>query len=79
MLRSGSRMRRGVSTQMGFLCAPVPPALSGRLNEHSTRADMNWLVNQIGHELDGDAPLPAIQVPSESGPGYHGDSDMVLG
>jgi hypothetical protein len=59
-------------TQMGFLCAPVPPALGGRLNEHSTRADMNWLVNQIGHELDGDAPLPAIQVRANPDPGITG-------
>ena len=59
-------------TQMGFLCAPVPPALGGRLNEHSTRADMNWLVNQIGHELDGDAPLPAIEVRANPDPGITG-------
>lgn len=59
-------------TQMGFLCAPVPPGLGGRLNEHSTRADMDWLIARMGWELDGDAPLPALQIQANPDPGITG-------
>jgi hypothetical protein len=59
-------------TQMGFVCEPAPPALAGRLHERSTRVDTSWLINQIGRELDGDAPLPGIQINANPDPGITG-------
>ena len=59
-------------TQMGFLCEPAPLALAGRLNERSTRVDMNWLIDQLGRELDGDAVLPDIQIRANPDPGITG-------
>jgi len=59
-------------TQMGFLCAPAPPSLAGRLNERSTRVDANWLVERMERELEGDTPLPAIQIQANPNPGVTG-------
>jgi hypothetical protein len=59
-------------TQMGFVCEPAPPALAGRLNERSTRVNMNWLIDQLGRELDGDVVLPDIQIRANPDPGITG-------
>ena len=59
-------------TEMGFVCEPAPPALTGRLNERSTRVSTSWLINQLGNKLDGDAPLPAIQIDANPDPGITG-------
>ncbi len=58
-------------TQMGFLCEPAPAA-PGRLNERSTRIDVNWLVSQLGQDVVGDASLPDIQLRANPDPGITG-------
>ncbi len=58
-------------TQMGFVCAPSPSA-PGRLNERSTRLDINWLVTQLGQDAVGDAALPDIQLRGNPDPGITG-------
>src|SRR6266542_3563658 len=56
-------------TQMGFVCEPVPPSLTGRPNERSTRIAMSWLIDQLGRELRGDVPLPGIVIRANPDPG----------
>jgi len=56
---------------MGFVCAPSPSA-PGRLNERSTRLDINWLVTQLGQDAVQDAALPNIQLRANPDPGITG-------
>jgi hypothetical protein len=58
-------------TEMGFVCAPAP-STPGRLNERSTRLDINWLVRQLGQGAFGDAALPDIQLRANPDPGITG-------
>jgi hypothetical protein len=53
-------------------CAPPPSGPSGRLNERSTRVSTDWLITQLGSTLDGDTPLPAIQIDANPNPGITG-------
>jgi len=58
-------------TEMGFVCEPAPGG-PGRMNERSTRIDINWLVSQLGQDADQDAALPDIQLRANPDPGITG-------
>jgi hypothetical protein len=68
-----SNATRCLTQQGGFArCAPALPGSAGRLNERSTRIEINWLVRQLGQDAFGDAAMPDIQLRANPDPGITG-------